>query len=167
MTDKLVLSMKLIEAYNKLLHRVYDTVVEAGDKLKPSLEKRLEDAAALDELGREEIETISDYLRRDIEAAAQWMADNDGGELGEWLRFDIEQVESQVLEAFSQLADQTTVELKQLEQTANVIGEWHTGEIVGIGSLTCMKCGEELHFHATGHVPPCPKCHGTKFKRHS
>ncbi len=167
MTDNLVLSMKLIEAYNKLLHRVYDTVVEVGDKLKPNLSKRLEEAAALDELGREEIETISDYLRRDIEAAAQWMADNDTEELRDWLRFDAELVESQALEAFSQLADQTTLELKQLEQQANEVGEWHTGEIVGIGSLTCMDCGEELHFHATGHIPPCPKCHGTRFKRHS
>lgn len=167
MTDKLVLSMKLIEAYNKLLHRVFDPVANAGDKLKPNLEKRLEDAAALDEFGREEIKTVSDYLRRDIEAAAQWMARNDQSELGDWLRFDIEQVESRVLEAFSQLADQTTLELKQLEQQAYVVGEWHTGEIVGIGSLTCINCGEELQFHSTGHVPPCPKCHGTKFKRHA
>jgi len=167
MTDNLALSMKLIDAYNKLLHSVYDTLVEAGDKLKPSLEKRLEDAAALDELGREEIDTISGYLHRDIEAAAQWMADNEKSELNDWLRFDIEQVESRVLEAFSQLADQTTVELKQLEQRATEMGEWHTGEIVGIGTLICKKCDKELHFHATGHIPPCPKCHGTKFKRHA
>jgi hypothetical protein len=163
MTDKLVLSMKLIEAYNKLLHRVYDACAEAGDKLKPNLEKRLEDAAALDELSNE----VSDYLRRDIKAAAQWMANNENAELSDWLRFDIEQVESRVLSAFSQLADQTTLELKQLEQTANEVGEWHTGEIVGIGSLTCLDCGEEIHFHSTGHVPPCPQCHGTRFKRHS
>ena len=167
MADKLILSMKLIEAYNKLLHSVYDTVVETSDKLKPDLEKRLEDAAALDELGREEMDTISGYLRRDIEAAAQWLAENESGELADWLRFDIEQVESRALEAFGQLADQTTLELKQLEQQANEVGEWHTGEIVGIGALICKECGEELHFHATGHIPPCPKCHGTKFKRHS
>ncbi len=167
MTDKLDLSMKLIEAYNKLLHRVYDGVIDVSDKLKPTLEKRLEDATELEELGREEVDKISGYLQRDIEAAAQWLAENEGNELADWLRFDIEQVESRVLEAFSQLADQTTLELKQLEQTANEIGEWHTGEIVGIGSLTCIDCGEEIHFHKTGHVPPCPKCHGTKFKRHT
>lgn len=167
MTDKLELSMKLIEAYNSLLHRVFDTVSEAGEKLKPTLEKRLEQAAELEELGREEIDTISRYLRRDIEAAAEWMAENEDDELKDWLRFDIEQVESRVLEAFSQLADQTTVELKQLAERANEVGEWHTGEIVGIGSLTCMECGKEIHFHATGHIPPCPKCHATKFKRHS
>ena len=167
MTDKLELSMKLIDMYNNVLHRVYDSVVNASDKLKPGLEKRLEEAAALEELGREEIDTISGYIKRDVEAAAQWLAENEDSELAEWLRFDIQQVEDRALEAFSQLADQTTLELKQLEQRANAVGEWHTGEIVGIGSLTCIDCGEELHFHATGHIPPCPKCHGTRFKRHS
>jgi len=166
MTDKLELSVKLIDAYNNLLHRLFDPLSDASDKLKPNLEKKLEQAAELDELGREEIDTISGYLRRDIEAAAEWMAKNDEG-LGDWLRFDVEQVEARTLEAFTQLADQTTVELKQLERQANAVGEWHTGEITGIGTLVCKECGEELHFHKTGHIPPCPKCHGSVFKRHS
>jgi len=166
MTDKLELSMKLIEAYNNMLHRIADSLSSAGDKLKPTLDESLEEAAALNELGREEIDTISGYLRRDVEAAAQWMAE-DGQELADWLRFDVEQVESRALEAFTQLADSTTLELKQLEQQANAVGEWHTGEITGIGTLVCMKCDEELHFHKTGHIPPCPKCHGSRFKRHS
>jgi len=166
MTDKLELSMKLIEAYNTLLHRVYDSLSEAGDKLKPNLEKRLEQVTELEELGREEMNTISGYLRRDIEAAAEWMADN-GDELADWLRFDVEQVEARALEAFTQLADQTTLELKQLERQATSVGEWHTGEITGIGTLVCKECGKELHFHKTGHIPPCPKCHGSVFKRHS
>jgi len=166
MTDKLELSMKLIEAYNNMLHRIADSLSSAGDKLKPTLDESLEEAAALNELGREEIDTISGYLRRDVEAAAQWMAE-DGQELADWLRFDVEQVEARALEAFTQLADSTTLELKQLEQQANAVGEWHTGEITGIGTLVCMKCDEELHFHKTGHIPPCPKCHGSRFKRHS
>lgn len=163
MADKLELSMKLIEAYNKLLHRMFDPLSNIGDKL--NLEERLEQAAALDELGREEIDTINGYLRRDIEAAAQWMANNDEG-LGDWLRFDIKQVETRVLEAFTQLADQTTVELKQLEQQANAVGEWHSGEITGIGTLICKQCDKELHFHATAHIPTCPECHGRVFQRH-
>ena len=165
MTDKLKLSIKLIEAYNNLLHRMFDPVSETTDKPKPNLENRLEQAAALDELSREEIDTISGYLRRDIEDAAQWMVTN-GAELSDWLHFDIEQVEARTLEAFTQLADQTTVELKQLEQQANAVGEWHTGEITGFGTLVCKECGKELHFHKAGHIPPCPKCHGSVFKRH-
>ncbi len=165
MTDKLELSVKLIEAYNKLLHRMADSLSDAGDKLKPNLEKRLEQAAALEELGREEIDAISDYLRRDIKAAAQWMDDN-GDEIKDWFRFDVEQIEARALEAFTQLADQTTLELKQLERQATAVGEWHTGEIVGIGTLVCKECGKELHFHKTGHIPPCPKCHSSVFQRH-
>ncbi len=41
----------------------------------------------------------------------------------------------------------------------------HTGEIIGAGTLVCDQCGEKLHFHKAGKIPPCPKCHGTTFHR--
>ena len=40
-----------------------------------------------------------------------------------------------------------------------------TGEVTGQGSLTCVGCGHELHFARPGHIPPCPGCQGTEFKR--
>jgi len=164
MTDKPMLSLRLIEAYNSALHAMHDALVKAGDTFKPTLEERIEQASALDELGREEAERVRGYLRRDIEDAANWLADN-GDELKDWLKFDIELVESKLFDALSSVADHTTVELKQFEEQATLMGEWHTGEIAGIGTLVCKSCDEHLHFHRTGHIPPCPKCHGTKFKR--
>ena len=41
----------------------------------------------------------------------------------------------------------------------------HTGEVTGAGTLVCDKCGEKLHFHKAGKIPPCPKCHATQFHR--
>jgi Zn finger protein HypA/HybF involved in hydrogenase expression len=45
------------------------------------------------------------------------------------------------------------------------LAEYHSGEIIGLGTLACDKCGEKLHFHNPGRIPPCPKCHGTHFHR--
>jgi vacuolar-type H+-ATPase subunit H len=162
------LNQKLVDAYNKMLERLHTAMEEVGQHARPSFHEQLkqatEKASELGELGREEAEEIAGYLKRDIDDAAQWLADN-GDELKDWLRFDIEQVESRLFEAMSSVADKTRLELKEIEERAGLVHEWKTGEISGIGTLVCESCGELLHFHTSGHIPPCPKCHGTLFKR--
>ena len=79
--------------------------------------------------------------------------------------FDVEQIESRILESLSLLVDTTKVDLAEFAEQATLFGEWHTGEVTGPGTLVCSACGEELHFHKTGHIPPCPKCTETKYHR--
>jgi hypothetical protein len=67
-------------------------------------------------------------------------------------------------ERFSQAADQTTTALYQLRLETE-IAEYHSGELIGLGTLVCDQCGEKLHFHKPGHIPPCPKCTSTHFHR--
>ena len=42
---------------------------------------------------------------------------------------------------------------------------FHTGETSGPGTLTCTKCGTELHLERTSRIPPCPKCHKAEFRK--
>ena len=168
MPEHNALNKKLVDAYNRMLERLHTAMEEVGQHARPAFQEQLKQAAEkaseLGELGREEAEEIAGYLKRDIDDAAQWMANN-GDELKDWLRFDIEQVETRLFEAMSSVADKTRLELQKLEHQADVLGEWHTGEITGIGTLVCSGCGELLHFHSSGHIPPCPKCHGSVFHR--
>jgi hypothetical protein len=158
----------LITAYNHMLVTLHDWVKKAGKQTSPLIDKGIDKAreatSEISELSSEELNKVSDWLRRDLETAGNWLGEN-SDEFRDTLSFDLKLVEAELLEAFSTVADRTTLELKELEYHATLVGEWHTGEITGIGSLTCCACGEELHFHATGHIPPCPKCHGTKFKK--
>ncbi|MEJ2554264.1 MAG: zinc ribbon-containing protein, partial [Gammaproteobacteria bacterium] len=123
-----------------------------------------EKAVELGELSREEAERIGDYLRRDLEDAGEYLADT-GSELSSWLHFDVELVEDRLWEAFTAAADQTKLAYLELAQRAQRASEFHTGEVTTVGTLRCSSCGELLHFHGTGHIPPCPKCHSTRFTR--
>jgi len=159
---------RLITAYNHMLDNLHDWIKKAGEKASPLIDQGLararEASSELSELTSEDLDKVSNWLRRDIETAGNWLGEN-SDDFKDTLDFDLQLIESRLLEAFSAVADRTTLELKELEYHASMVGEWHTGEITGIGTLTCSGCGEELHFHATGHIPPCPKCHGTVFKR--
>ena len=169
MPENTPLNQRLINAYNNMLEHLRIGPPDLDENqpspdLQHRLDKAMEKVSEIEQLGTNEAKTITGYLKRDIEAAAHWLA-NEGEDLKDWFRFDIEQAESKLIEHFSIVADQTTLELKKLRQQADVIGEWHTGEITGVGTLRCSECNKDIHFHTTGHIPPCPQCHGTVFKR--
>ncbi len=155
---------KLVTAYNTMLKRIKETWQEAEPTLNANLEKAKEKATELGELTREEAEKVGAYLKKDMEEAGAYLAEN-GRQLKDWLGFELEFAEAKMVELFASVADKTRIELERFAQRARAVGEWHTGEITGIGVLRCNGCGELLHFEKTGHIPPCPKCHGTVFRK--
>lgn len=159
---------KLLNAYHNMMERLKDAWHNAEEKalppLKENLDAAMEKASELGELTKEEAEKIGGYIEKDLEEAADYLADN-GKQLGDWIKNDLEFAEMQFAEMFAFLADKTRLELDAIAERARQVGVWHTGEITNVGVLYCKKCNEALHFNKPGHIPPCPKCKGTEFKK--
>ena len=162
------LQEKLIKGYKQLLETSKEilsvTKKEATPAVLDAIDKSKEKAAELAELTSEEIDKVSDFVIRDLHDAAEYIAVGER-ELGDWLRIDALLIEDKFLEAFSHMVDHTQVALDEIAANAKRASEWHTGEITSAGTLVCSACGEVLHFHNAGHIPPCPKCHATVFNR--
>jgi len=158
----------LVDAYNRMMARIRDTIETAEASTAPTLQKAIDDARKqavhLEEITREEAEEIGNYIKRDINDAAEYLMET-SREFSEWLMLDIDIIEQKVLELFLSVADKTRVELEQLSHPSEQVNRYHTGEITGPGSLVCMECGQMVHFNTTSHIPPCPKCHKKVFKR--
>lgn len=160
------------EKWLKIYHQLAEKTGEAMQKLKqeaqPVMQKSMEKAKELladaEDHTREELDKVSDYLARDLQSAAKYIVEGEKS-LADWLRTDLLYLEDKTIEAFSNMVDQTAMELHTLKQNADQFGEWHTGEIAGIGVLECKSCGQLVHFNEAGHIPPCPKCHASTFKR--
>ena len=153
------------EAYELLLEDAIEEAHKIEEKTGPALHRAIDKAqiktSKLEELTKEEAEKLSGYLKRDLVDAARYIKES-GKDFKTWFGFDVGLIKDRLRELFTQAADQTTVELMELKEQAS---EYHTGEITGPGTLCCNECGELLHFHKPGHIPPCPKCHSTVFKR--
>ncbi len=166
MTDKT--SDKLVQGYNRMMERAREAIEQAESKalpvLRESIEKARHTAVELEELSHDEAQKIADWLKRDLQDAGRHLAET-REELGEWLRFDLDQIEDSLLDVFSRVADRTRVEWAQLKIELERDPPHRTGEITGPGTLYCDACNEALHFHHTARIPPCPKCHGTTFRR--
>ena len=158
----------LVDAYNQMMARIKDTIESAEAQAVPTLQKAIDlakqRAIHLGEISLEEAEEIGNYIKRDINDAAEYLMET-SHEFSEWLMLDIDIIEQKVLELFLSVADKTRIELEQLAHPSCKISQYHTGEITGPGSLICEACGEKIHFTTTGHIPPCPKCKKTRFKR--
>ena len=161
------LNEKLTGIYDRMMEHVRKAWEEDLEQttLGQLIDRAKEKAVALGEVTQQEAERIGEYIRRDLEDAASFLNTEKTREFVDWLRFDIGQVEDRVLELFSSVADKTKLELLRLKERARHAGEYHTGEVTGIGTLHCSSCGQAIHFHKTTRIPPCPKCHGTAFGR--
>lgn len=158
------------EAYELMLERIaegVDRLRKAEKEAEPEMARLLAEAkeksVELGELTREEADRVAEYLDRDLKAAGGWLADT-GEEFKEWLGMETALISDHFLDMFIKAADQTSLELQKLKQRAESL-EYKTGEIAGPGTLVCTACGEHLHFNKPGHIPPCPKCSATTFKR--
>ncbi len=141
-----------------------DRMVIAYENMLERVDELLEKAVELNEPTREEAEKIASYVERDLHDAAGFLHKT-GEEFRDWFRFDMELIENRLLDMFAKVADKTSLELGRFAEQARDASLYHTGEITGPGTLVCSECGKEMHFHKTGHIPPCAGCRGTRFAR--
>ena len=170
--DTKKVSDKFLKTYHAMLDEVKELWHSAEEKALPTLsenvERAAEKASELGEITKEEAEKLGEYIKKDLEEAGDYISDYiavNGPQLENWFKDELEFAEYEFAEIFATLADKTRLELDALAERARQVGVWRTGEITNVGVLYCQNCDEILHFKKPGHIPPCPKCKGTEFKK--
>jgi hypothetical protein len=155
---------KLIKAYNNLMEHLYEVMDDGIHSLAEALEKAKEKTSEVGGLTQEELNKVSDFVKRDIQHAAHSINKTKSDDLSEWLKFDIDLIENFALDAFMSVADKTSVELARLKNIAEV-NTYHSGEIAGPGTFVCERCNKEIAFKSTSVIPECPECGSKTFVR--
>jgi Zn finger protein HypA/HybF involved in hydrogenase expression len=140
---------------------------EAGhEKGREALDKAMdlarEQLAAAGEFSTEQGEQFKRYLRRDLEQTAddvRWL----GQEAQE--RLHPSRVGAGALSSLAKLMHAAGDAMNTLSRKAVETLTYNTGELTTAGTLTCSACDQKVHLKRTGHVPPCPRCHGTRFRK--
>lgn len=155
------------EAYELMLERIGQRFQQAEEKSGPVMKEAIaetrEKMAAAKELTREEADRLADYVQRDLADLGGYLSET-GRELKDWLGFETRLLEDRFLESLMNVADQTEVDWTKLRLQAEQ-APYRTGEVVAPGTFVCLQCGERIHLHKPGHLPPCPKCAATEFRR--
>jgi len=160
-------SNRLINTYNQMMAAIREKFENADTSdltLQKALNAAKEQAVHLGEVTVEEAHEISEYIKRDINDAAEYMMET-SAEFGDWLMLDIEIIERNIIDLFLSVADRTRIELEQFQNPPHVHNEYRSGEITGPGTLVCTQCGRNVSFVTTGEIEPCPECKNTVFQR--
>ena len=160
-------SARLVRAYRTLLDRAREFLEkDARPSLQQAVDKARENTVELGELTRDEAEQVAQYVRRDLRDAGEYLSST-GRELREWAQIDLSMVEKGLLDLFVRAADRTRLEFEAFNRELKAGPPYCSGEMTGPGTLRCDHCAQLMHFHEPGHIPPCPKCHKTRFHRHT
>ena len=155
---------KFVKAYNDLMEHLYEIMDDSLHTVDEAIEIAKE--KAIDGLSKEDFDLVANFLKRDIEHAANTTtAASDNDSLSEWFKFDIDLIENFALDDFFSLADKTRIELAKLEYEANKYHPYHSGDITGPGTFICDQCGKQIAFKTTSEIPECPECDSKTFSR--
>lgn len=157
----------LLDAYNQMMQAIR-TAFEASESVEMTLQKALDmakqQAIHLGVLTSEEAHEVSEFVKRDINDAAEYMLET-SSDLGDWLMLDIEVLERKVIDMFLSVADRTRIELEALKQHNREIRLYYRGEIAGPGMLKCTQCGKCIPLLTTSHIEACKNCGNYSFQR--
>lgn len=149
--DKSAEDLKKIESHS------LDVIIKASDALKKDLASSAEHVKPMMEALQTDASQALDTLHK---AGAQvWtqLAKQAGSSMEQWREWT-----GGTFEAF----------LHHLSEASNKLSDeigrtltYHTGEMTHGGTFRCLDCETHLTLKQPGHLPPCPKCHKTDFRR--
>lgn len=165
----------LINAYNQMMTEMR-SAFEKADVSDMTLQNALETAkhqvVHLGGVTAEEAHEIGEFIKRDVNDAAEYMMDS-SAEFYDWLLLDIEMIERKVVELFLSVADHTRIELEQFKRTSidskqvspEQVPVYKSGEITGPGVLICESCGTVKKFLSSDKISACGQCGNERFIR--
>jgi isocitrate dehydrogenase len=155
-----------VALYDRFAERVREIFDAGQEKSKEAMEKAMESAreqlAAAGEFSAEQGEVFKQFMRRDLEQTALDMRAL-GHEAKE--RLHPARLGAGALSSMARLLEAAGSALQNLSRKAESALRYTTGDITTAGTLTCVQCGQAVQLKRTSTIPPCPKCHGSEFRK--
>lgn len=180
-----------LSAYEKLRHHVSKSFGELNEKINTesiskALEKAKEDLKEAGEHSKDVISRTGDALKKDIVSSISQIKPKITEEM-EQTREDFNKMHNKGGALWREISTEADrIKVVSLDKGGafllNVtrgLGEWadslsdklgssityKTGEVTHGGTFSCTSCKSEIHLKKPGHLPPCPKCTKTEFRR--
>lgn len=157
---------KMSALYDRFAEKSHEIFELGQEKSHEAWEKAMElsrqQLTVAGEFSAEQGEVFKRYLRRDLEQTAKDMR-----QLGEEAKEHLNpaRLGAGALSSLAKLLHTAGGVMTALSAKAEEALVYQTGEVTMAGTLTCSACGHKVQLKATGIVPACPACQGTRFRK--
>jgi len=157
---------QVIEQYDKLANKFNELYFKGKargyESMEVALEKANEHLTTIGEFSAEQGEELKKYLARDLDQTIE-----SAHQLGEEAKVKLNpsRLSAGALASLVNVLELSTNALQKLTAKTKEQMTYSTGEVASAGTFTCQSCDQKLQLKATGHIPPCPKCHATHFTK--
>lgn len=149
--------------YQSLLESLSDWVLQSAKQDVLTVVDLVHQAKAYlqaaEDLSLEEINTLENYLLRDLKAFSQHLSEDADTSL--WWQ----NTKHEIWQTIAVMSDQSSLAFFEMQQDLAHNGTYRTGELVAIGELICSKCGYNYQFNGVQRIQSCIKCAGDTFSR--
>ena len=152
--------------YDSFANRAQELFHASRDKSREAIEAAVEKARRqFTESGvfsSERGKAFKEYFLKDFDRLVEYSR-----EIGEGAKekFEPGRLGTGALASLSSFLHLAGEAIQELAQKTDKALSCKTGEVTSAGSLTCENCGRTIRLKKTGHIPPCPECTGTHFKK--
>lgn len=152
--------------YDRFAEKSHDIFNLGQEKTREAWEKAMDlshqQLTAAGEFTAEQGENFKRYLKRDLE-----QTEKDMRELGVEAKEHLHpaRLGAGALSSLAKLLHAAGGAMSALSDKAEDALVYEAGDITMAGTLTCSSCGHKVQLKATGVVPACPACQGTRFRK--
>jgi hypothetical protein len=146
------------EGYVSLLETVIKKLKIDSNNLSEVIETSEKVAQAASALTKDEFALISAYVKADLNEFAQNYEESKSGPF--YLM-----IENSIWQGLAEISDKTLLERTEFFQELKTHGSYHTGDIIGLGTLRCEHCGHRVEYNHPTEIINCSECGGNQFRR--
>lgn len=153
---------KVVNHYQELLSAVVKRLNNGERDLEQLAHSARQTLQQRGELTHQEIEQVMQAIRRDLaEFARSYEESREEASDSLFMR----SIKDSLWQELADITDKTQLEWRELFKDVSHHGVYHSGEVVGLGSLVCEQCHNRLTFYTPEVLPRCPKCSHDQFHR--
>ncbi len=144
--------------YEALLKDVVETLKHSPEEVSHILETSGKVVSAANDLTKDELSLISEYVKSDLKEFAESYEESKSGPF--YLM-----VADSIWQGLLEITDRTKVEWVELFQDLEHQGLYHAGDMIGLGVLVCESCGHKVEYNHPSEITPCTHCGNKVFGR--
>lgn len=151
-----------ISLYENLAARTAELLEDGKKTFEEAMKKAGDEFTSAGKFTREQADKVANFVRRDLSHLGD-QADKAREAIKKAV--DPHRVAAGAQSALARILASAAETLGEWAEKSEKQVEYKTGEVTSAGTLTCKACDNEIHLSNTGHIPPCPKCHKTVFRK--